>query len=162
MSTAFPFRPSQKGPMPEPDADPVVQRIISAADAPRPQTTGASSVFAMSAAPTAQARPAPAPGKNALGLRGNTARCVMALDTYGPLRADQLAEVTGLTKRQTADICSTTTTRGYVDKTRVDGRMVYRARPGAVDRIRPDAREQVDAMLGKGAWKRLEREGALR
>lgn len=121
----------------ETDTDPVVQRVVSATDAPRPQTSGVSSVFAM-AGTSAPAAPAAAP-RVGRGITGIAARCVQALDACGPLNAAQLAEATGFSVAQARDACVNGCSRGYLgrEKPALGGAMRYKALPGAVDRIRP-------------------------
>lgn len=143
--------------MPEIDTDPVVQRVVSAADAPRPLTTGASSVFAMAAAPAPQSTPAPAskPDRRR-AIRGMAAQCVLTLGACGPLTVVQLAKGTGLTVQQVRDVCTNGVTRGYLGKQRGDAGMAYFAMPGAVESIEVDAAGEQPRTGFKG-W--LERQG---
>lgn len=119
------------------DRQPMVQRVVSAAGAPRPQTTGASSVFALASAPEPEITIAAPKRKRA--ITGMTARCVQTLAACGPLTVAQLAEGANLPANKVLKICCNGVLRGHLGRGKSDGHTTYHVLPGTVDRVRPDA-----------------------
>lgn len=145
------------------DTDPVVQRVVSAAGAPRPQTNAVSSVFAMGgvAEPDELQEAAESPQIARAGrpIIGMAARCVQTLDACGPMSVAQLVDVTGFAVAQVRDVCINGCSRGYLGRERPadGGAMRYSALPGAVERARPCVRPE-PPKSGFKQW--LEKKGA--
>lgn len=96
-----------------------IQRTVSAATAPRIQTQGVNSPFALGQTVAADepARPAAARGS------GLSARAEQTLRARGWLTPDKLAEALGITRKQAANVGAQGVLRGYLVKRR-SGRVV--------------------------------------
>ena len=112
-------------------------RLVYAATAPRVQTTGISSPFALGqqiASQTEAVKPIGSPRKGADGGKPTPAmprvgsqqhRLLMTLESCGPMNTDGIGEVMGINLKQAADMVGSLVRRNLVSKIDVEGRKTY-------------------------------------